>query len=266
MTISLAPRDRWNAAGAEIRNPKGVNVHRMAGRISPHYTVLEDPARFPTLWHWTVDNRTGHLWVHAPWWVRGQHSNGGNVWGPAVETDGFIEEPVSPLAVATLQRLFRDFGETVGFEIRRDLGTIKEHREWGTTTCPGDSYQTLYAAMAPVVEEPMTPEEKTAFDALKNEHDWLLRMVVKNTDRMKQLEEDERASLEERATRFESNTGPIGLRLKSLEDKSAATTDAVTANAHLLDTHLNNHPSGLSRDHVIDAFEAGVASLNGEKP
>lgn len=162
MTIDLAPRDRWNANGGPITNPRGVNVHRMDGRISPHYQVYRDPKRWPTAWHWSVDNETGHLGVHLPWFVRGQHSNGGNVFGPAVEVSGYYYEPLSDAAVRTLMRLFGDFGETVGLEIRRDLGAIKEHREWALTTCPGDSYQRLYAAMARGGEEDMTPEEVRA--------------------------------------------------------------------------------------------------------
>lgn len=156
MTIELAPRNRWNFGGPEILSPKGVNLHRVDGTLGGGYRAFNDPTRFATAWQWTV-GLDGHLYVHLPWFVRGIHSNGGNVWGPAVECEGYWHTPITDAQVQTLQRLLRDFGETVGFEINRANGALKEHREWAQTTCPGDSYAPLYAALAE--EDEMTEEE-----------------------------------------------------------------------------------------------------------
>lgn len=254
--------------------------HDMGGYYRPgSYTPMRDPARQAS-WPYTVgeDACYQHYPIWAPCWTSGsEHWNRRGIAPETVRTvrplrPSDTAEPFTTAQVGFHLLAIADIYEyraRIGLpriQYARSLGTVKWHSEVSpvVTLCPSGRAEPLAAMLERFREDPMTPEEKQAFDALRNEHDWMLRLVFGSTDRMKALEELQRLPVEERVERFERNDGPIGVRLANLEAKTRATGDAVSANASLLDGHIANHPSGLSRDTYLKLLQAQEDYLLGE--
>lgn len=151
--------------------------HSLEGWYQPNgYAAFKDPARFPTLWHWTV-KRNGHAYQHAPVMARTVHAHAGNPRGPGGESEGLWNMPLTPEQVATWRRIHADMAQFTGRIYTRDNGGYLEHRQVGPTGCPSERYAPLWASYEEGEDE-MTPEERIRLERLErlvgaNGYDWV---------------------------------------------------------------------------------------------
>lgn len=152
------PPEHWAFFGNRRNSMAAIYHHSLEGWFYPvnsnGHNEMKNPERAPTAWHGTIDNN-GVLWQHYPVFAWLQASNGGNPYGPAFETEGLFDMPLTSVQVQTWLRIHADMRELTGNDYRRipgGAGTrgLVEHREapGAQTACPSERYAPLWSAIA----------------------------------------------------------------------------------------------------------------------
>lgn len=126
---------------------------------------FKNPRRPAVAWHGTILQRTKFgLIQHAPIWAHLAHGHAANPRGPGYENEGLAPEPFDTFQCETWERMTADCEAFFGRRYRRELMSLREHREFGPTACPSERPAPLYARE---MEEEMTPDEKARLERVE---------------------------------------------------------------------------------------------------
>ncbi len=136
------PTNKYGYNGRIFR-PVGAVIHSMAGYSPNHLPLLDDPNRRGS-WHFSI-LFNGTVQQHVDSWAASWHCGDmeGNLayWGIEMEGDhGTKVDAVTDPQLIALADLLRWLWQSHGLSEFSHPGTLREHRSFGTSTCPNERY------------------------------------------------------------------------------------------------------------------------------
>jgi hypothetical protein len=176
--VDVQARSTWGARPSRCSSSLG-KVYRMAihHTESPTIDSLSPAARLRQIQSYHMDvkgwcdigyhylvSRDGRIWEGRPSTQLGSHAGGANTGNIGIAVIGSHDStPVSTVQVDAIASLVRQLGERHGVSIDRDV--VKGHREYKSTSCPGNKLEAQLDGLVQVagngapVESPGDVEE-----------------------------------------------------------------------------------------------------------